>query len=85
MPPANLAVRDRRERGGDIGVAEIDSRAPDEGPPAAEEIDNEGEGKHGSHRGPKRYCAMHKYAFLGAGTTRNLLGSAMQTRMLENR
>src|SRR4051812_15055846 len=48
LSPANLAVRNRRKRGGDIGVAQVHAGAPNEGPLAVEKIDEKG--KHGGHR-----------------------------------
>src|SRR3954447_10702655 len=43
-----LAVRDRRKRSRDKGIAKVDGRAPMESPLALEEIDEKG--KHGGHR-----------------------------------
>src|ERR1044072_7579315 len=46
--PRYLAVRNRGQRGRNIGVAEVYGRAPMESPLAVEEIDEKG--KHGGHR-----------------------------------
>src|SRR5689334_16525731 len=48
LSPAISGVRNWRERGRDIGVAEVHGGAPMEGPLAVEEIDEKG--KHGGHR-----------------------------------
>src|SRR3954469_15515247 len=51
-----LAVRDRRKRSRDKGIAKVNGRAPMGSPLALEEIDEKG--KHGGHR--IRCCAVHK-------------------------
>src|ERR1043165_6349573 len=48
LSPANSRVRNRGQGGRDIGVAQVDGRAPMESPLALEEIDEKG--KHGGHR-----------------------------------
>ena len=61
LPPRDtLAVRHRGERSRHIGVAQVHGGAPDEGPLALEEIDDEERDSMAFTERAASYCALHK-------------------------